>query len=69
MAKSWVDVKKYVLLEAQILFLVGHVDKALCGSKINLFHYVTPFSKSCIYLVQLGIEVQSLFFHLPAIAF
>lgn len=61
--------KKYVLLEAQILLLVSHMDKPLCGTRINLFHYVTPFSKSCTYLVQLSIEVQSLFFHLPAIAF
>lgn len=39
MAKSWVHVKTIknvcFFLEAQILFLVDHVDKAVCGSRIN----------------------------------
>lgn len=56
-------------LEAQIRFLVDHANKAVFGSRINLFHNVTLCFKSCTYLVQLGIEVQSCFFHLAASAF
>lgn len=56
-------------LEAQILFLVDCVDKAVRAGRVNSFYNVTLCSKSCTYLVQLGIEVQSLFPHLAATAF
>lgn len=39
MAKSWVLTHMFYL-EAQILFLVDHVDKEICGRRINLFSSV-----------------------------
>lgn len=55
MVNSWLHVKNIkknpmLFLEAQILFLVDHVDKEVSGNRKNLFHSIILCSKSCTYL-------------------